>query len=801
MQYQDIISKMTLAEKCGLLSGKDVWHTRAIEHAGVPSVMLSDGPSGVRKQEGEGDHLGLNASIKATCFPSAATVANSWDLSLAEQVGEALGREAAAADVGVLLGPGLNVKRSPLCGRNFEYFSEDPYLAGKLAAAYIRGIQSQGVSACPKHFAANAQEMHRMANDSEVDERTLRELYLTNFEIAIKEGHPHTLMTSYNQVNGTYANENTHLLSEILRGEWGYTGVVVTDWGGCNDFVEGIRAGSDLEMPGTGDDSPTQLYEAVKSGKISEEIVDLRVDEMLGMIFAAQGAKKEKADLEAQHLVALEAAKKSVVLLKNDDNILPLKREAKIALIGDFAETPRYQGAGSSLVNAYKVSQTTRIIQAEFPNATTFMPGFTREDKRDEAMEAAAVKIAGEAEIALVYLGLPEVFESEGLDRSHMHIPENQIRLLEAVAAVNPNTVVVFSGGSAVEMPWLSHCKALLWAGLGGQASAEALVKVLSGEVNPGGKLAETFPVAYEDLPVSHFYPGAERTSEYRENLFVGYRFTETADSAVTFPFGFGLSYTSFAYAGIHADEKQVTFELTNTGDVAGDEVVQVYVAKRDSALLRPVRELKGFARVTLAPGETKTVTIALDDKAFRYFNVGTNGWEIEGGTYQIEVGASVRDIRLCAEVEVQGTSAQIPETAKADFLKVESLSALSDEKYAALLGRPIPAALYSRSELEMNDPLDQLYRAKNPIARLGFKILDGQRKKSLAAGKPDLNILFIFNEPFRAVAKMLGGGVTVKMAEAICFMCNGHWHRGLGRLIKAACTRKKLAKLEAKKK
>ncbi|MBQ9308297.1 MAG: glycoside hydrolase family 3 protein, partial [Clostridia bacterium] len=306
LQYQDIISKMTLAEKCGLLSGKDVWHTRAIEHAGVPSVMLSDGPSGVRKQEGEGDHLGLNASIKATCFPSAATVANSWDLSLAEQVGEALGREAAAADVGVLLGPGLNVKRSPLCGRNFEYFSEDPYLAGKLAAAYIRGIQSQGVSACPKHFAANAQEMHRMANDSEVDERTLRELYLTNFEIAIKEGHPHTLMTSYNQVNGTYANENTHLLSEILRGEWGYTGVVVTDWGGCNDFVEGIRAGSDLEMPGTGDDSPTQLYEAVKSGKISEEIVDLRVDEMLGMIFAAQGAKKEKADLEAQHLVALE---------------------------------------------------------------------------------------------------------------------------------------------------------------------------------------------------------------------------------------------------------------------------------------------------------------------------------------------------------------------------------------------------------------------------------------------------------------------------------------------------------------
>ena len=800
MQYEEIISKLTLAEKCGILSGKDVWHTREVPGAQIPSIMLSDGPSGLRKQEGEGDHLGLNASVKATCFPSAATVANSWDLELAEKVGEALGREAAAKEVGVLLGPGLNVKRSPLCGRNFEYFSEDPYLAGKMAAAYIRGIQSMGISACPKHFAANAQEMHRMANDSVVDERTLRELYLTNFEIAIREGQPKTLMTSYNAVNGTYAHENQHLLSDILRGEWGYRGTVVSDWGGCNDFVESVRAGANLEMPGTGDDSPTQLYQAVKDGRITEAEIDARVDELLALVFDVSLAEKPEADLEAQHLITLEAAEKSIVLLKNEGNILPLKREMKIALIGDFAEVPRYQGAGSSLVNSYKVSVTTRLIQEAFPDAENFMPGFTREDKWDEAMAAAAVKIAGEADIALLYLGLPEVFESEGLDRPHMRIPDNQIRLLEAVEKANPNTVVVFSGGSAVEMPWLSHCRALVWAGLGGQASAEAVLKVLTGEVNPGGKLTETFPMTYEDLPVSHYYPGAQKTSEYRENLFVGYRYTETADCPVTFPFGHGLSYTTFTYDNLKADRDEVTFEITNAGTVDGDEVAQVYVAFPDSKIMRPARELKGFARVSLKAGETRQVTVRLDDKAFRYFNVGTNSWEIESGTYEILVGASVRDIRLKAAVEIQGTDAEIPETAKADFLTVGELSGVPDAAFSALIGRDIPESSYGET-FSINDPLDQLGRAKNPIARLVFRVMDSRRKKSLAAGKPDLNILFMFNMPFRGTAKMTGGMITMKMADAIVFMVNGHWHRGLGRLIGRFFRKKKLSKMEGKKK
>ena len=800
MQYEEIISKLTLAEKCGILSGKDVWHTREVPGAQIPSIMLSDGPSGLRKQEGEGDHLGLNASVKATCFPSAATVANSWDLELAEKVGEALGREAAAKEVGVLLGPGLNVKRSPLCGRNFEYFSEDPYLAGKMAAAYIRGIQSMGISACPKHFAANAQEMHRMANDSVVDERTLRELYLTNFEIAIREGQPKTLMTSYNAVNGTYAHENQHLLSDILRGEWGYRGTVVSDWGGCNDFVESVRAGANLEMPGTGDDSPTQLYQAVKDGRITEAEIDARVDELLALVFDVSLAEKPEADLEAQHLIALEAAEKSIVLLKNEGNILPLKREMKIALIGDFAEVPRYQGAGSSLVNSYKVSVTTRLIQEAFPDAENFMPGFTREDKWDDAMAAAAVKIAGEADIALLYLGLPEVFESEGLDRPHMRIPDNQIRLLEAVEKANPNTVVVFSGGSAVEMPWLSHCRALVWAGLGGQASAEAVLKVLTGEVNPGGKLTETFPMTYEDLPVSHYYPGAQKTSEYRENLFVGYRYTETADCPVTFPFGHGLSYTTFTYDNLKADRDEVTFEITNAGTVDGDEVAQVYVSFPDSKIMRPARELKGFARVSLKAGETRQVTVRLDDKAFRYFNVGTNSWEIESGTYEILVGASVRDIRLKAAVEIQGTDAEIPETAKADFLTVGELSGVPDAAFSALIGRDIPESSYGET-FSINDPLDQLGRAKNPIARLVFRVMDSRRKKSLAAGKPDLNILFMFNMPFRGTAKMTGGMITMKMADAIVFMVNGHWHRGLGRLIGRFFRKMKLSKMEGKKK
>lgn len=798
MKNQEIIDRMTLAQKCALLSGRDIWSTRPVESAGVPSIVLSDGPSGLRRQLGEGDHLGLNESEKATCFPSASTVANSWDIGLAEQIGAALGDEACALGVNVVLGPGLNTKRSPLCGRNFEYFAEDPYLAGKMAAGYIRGIQSRGVSACPKHFAANSQELHRMASDSVVDERTLRELYLTNFEIAVKEGKPRTIMTSYNEVNGTYANENAHLLTDILRGEWGFDGMVVTDWGGSNDFVEGVRAGSNLEMPGTADDSACQLYSAVQNGAIEESAVDQRVDELLDVILWAAKREREAADLPRNHEIAREAAERSIVLLKNEEHILPLSPDARIALIGDFAELPRYQGAGSSMVNSANLVKTLDAVRGTFANVT-FARGFTRADAWDEALAQEAVAAAKAAEVVLLYMGLPEVCEAEGLERSSMRVPENQIRLLGELTRVNRRIVVAFSGGSAVEMPWLDQCMGLLWLGLGGEAGAEAALRVLSGRVCPGGKLSETFVRSYGDLPVSGNYPCQARRCEYREGLFVGYRFTETAGIDVTYPLGYGLSYTTFEYARIQADSRQVSFDLTNTGKCAGDEIAQVYVCLPGGRVLRPAKELKGFARVHLEPGETKRVTIALDDKAFRYFNVDTNRFEREGGAWQVLVGANVRDIRLTQTVQVAGSGAAIPESAKSSAMP-RDLMHVTDAEFEHLLGHPLERR-ENTAMLDLNDPLDAAVHAKNPVARLVVRRLLAMRSKSIAAGKPDLNILFITNIPFRGMAKMTNGMLTMDMARSLVDLVNNRWGKGLGGLIAGLLHKPSLRKLEEESK
>ena len=800
MDHQDILSKMTLAEKCSLLSGRDVWHTRPFEHAGVPSISLSDGPSGLRKQAAEGDHLGLNASVQATCFPSAATIANSWDLELAQRVGSAIGEEARAQDVQVLLGPGLNVKRSPLCGRNFEYFSEDPYLSGKLAAGFIRGVQSQGVSACPKHFAANSQEGHRMASDSVMDERTLREIYLTNFEIAVKEGNPQCLMSSYNLVNGTYANENAHLLTEILRNEWGFQGAVVTDWGGSNSFVEGTRAGSNLEMPGVGDDSACQLLAAVREGRIEESVVDQRVDELLTLILSTDKARTSSSfDREAHHETAREAACETVVLLKNEGGLLPLSRDARVAVVGDFARTPRYQGAGSSLVNPTRVDNTLDLLSTYFPHAIGFAAGYLREDKPDEALSAEAVALCRDADAVLLYLGLTEGFETEGLDRTHMRIPQNQIALLSKIAEVNPNVVVVLSAGSAVEMPWEGQCRAIVYGCLGGQAGADAMLRVLRGDINPSGKLAETVPIAYADLPVSHYYPGEQRTSEYREALYVGYRYFVTTDRPVLFPFGYGLSYTTFRYENLEADDSHVAFDLTNTGDREGTEIAQIYIGLPGAKVFRPARELKGFARITLAPGEKKRVVIALDDKAFRYFNVKTNRFEVEGGTYQVMIGASSADIRLTAQVSLAGTGAPNPYEGEAfTCYRAAELDQVTDSAFSALLGHAIPAHNWNeQAPLGMNDALMQLYYARNPLARLVGKKLCSMKDQSIAAGKPDLNLLFIYNMPFRGIAKMMNGMVSMEMAENILKMANGHFFRGLFGVIRGYLRRPNLAKMK----
>ncbi len=799
MNVKETVAQMTLEEKCYLLSGKDFWQSRSVKRLGVPNVTMSDGPHGIRKQEGASDQLGLNGSVPATCYPTAATIANSWDPALGEEIGSCLGTEAASQDVCVLLGPGMNIKRSPFCGRNFEYFSEDPYLAGKIAAAYVRGIQSKGVSACPKHFAVNSQEERRMASDSILDERTLREIYLTAFEIAVKEGDPKSLMSSYNRVNGVYANENPHLLQEILRDEWGFTGYVVSDWGASNDHVAGVAAGSHLEMPTTGGDSDEELIAAVKSGKISEDLVTRRVEEFLIATMPAREAvdkvKGTPFDVDAHHAIARKAAEQSIVLLKNEGSLLPLAKGTRVAVIGDFAQKPRYQGAGSSVVNPTRLDSTLDVI-GSFPlELVAFAPGYNRTGPADAALESAALDAAKQADVVLLYIGLDEISESEGLDRSHMRIPASQIQLLQRVAAVNPKVVAVLSGGSAIEMDWEENCQAIIHGYLSGQAGASAMLSALLGEVNPSGKLSESYPYRYEDTPSAPYFPARQRNSEYREGLYVGYRYFETAGVPVRYPFGYGLSYTSFAYSDLTATEQQVTFTLTNTGSRDGAEVAQVYIGAKTGNVYRPVRELKGFSKVFLKAGESRRVTIPLDDKAFRYFNTVTNRFEIDGGTYTIMVGGNSHDISLTAEVRVTGTNAPVPVALDAIPSYVSGkITAISDEEFRTLLGHEIPDGSWS-GQLDVNDAICQMYYSKSFLCRQVYKVMTGMLEKSMAKGTPNLNILFVYNMPFRAIGKMAGGMVNQKMVDGIVKVVNGHFFGGLGQIISGFFGQQKVAK------
>ena len=780
-----LLKKLTLEEKCALLSGAETFKTRGMPEHGIPQIWLSDGPHGLRKQAGESDHLGLNPSVPATCFPTASAVANSWDAALGEEIGAALGEEAAAQEVSVLLGPGLNMKRNPLCGRSFEYFSEDPYLAGKLAAGYIRGIQSKGVAACPKHFAVNSQETRRMASDSIVDERTLREIYLTGFEIAVKEGHPRSIMSSYNLVNGTYANENKHLLMEILRGEWGFDGAVITDWGGSNDHALGVKNGSTLEMPAPGGDSVRELLAAVESGKITESDIDARLSELLPLVFdtkAALDAAPREFDAAAHHALARRAAAESLVLLKNEGALLPLAAGTKVAVIGDFAKNPRYQGAGSSMVNSTQVDVLLdKLIDSEL-NVIGYQQGFDRHGKPDAALQKSACELATQADTVILCMGLDEIAESEGLDRSNLRLAQNQVDLLQAVAAVNPKIVVVLYSGSVVETPWLDNCQALLYAALGGQAGAGAVADALTGKVNPCGKLAETWPLAYADVPSAADFATRRKTVEYREGLYIGYRYFTTAEKAVRFPFGYGMSYTTFAYSDMAADEQGVSLTVTNTGSVAGTEIVQLYVAKKNGELFRPAKELKGFARVTLAPGEKQRITIMLDDKAFRFWNVKANRWEIEGGEYELLVGASVEDIRLCEKISVHGTATVHPyEDRDLDCYYKGDVLHVSDADFEKLLGHPIPNG---KTKIDRNLTLGELNHARSPLGWLIWAVLTALLNASYKRGKPDLNILFQYNMPLRALAKMTNGAISMGMVDGIVMELQGFWILGLVRVI-----------------
>ena len=787
MKHKDLVDKMTLEEKAAILGGKGEWQTWDIPRLNIPSMFCSDGPHGIRKQAGAGDHLGLNASLPATCFPTAATIANSWDVELGESLGGALGEEAMAEDVNVLLGPGLNIKRSPLCGRNFEYFSEDPYLAGKMAASYVRGIQAKGVYSCPKHFAVNSQEQRRMAMNSVLDERTLREIYLTGFEIAVKEGHAKAIMTSYNEVNGTYANESQHLLEDILRKDWGFDGIVITDWGASNDHVLGVKYGSDLEMPNPGLDSARELIDAVSDGRLSMQELDNRVDNLLDAVITTTSAAKghsDQFDREAHHALAKRASAESAVLLKNEDHILPLKQGTKVAIIGDFAFAPRYQGAGSSVVNPTKVEKIVDIADDYGIQVIGNSRGYLRNGEEDAAMKKEAVDLAAKADVVLFFFGLNEISESEGLDRTHLRIPQNQITLLQELDQANPNLVGIISAGSAIEMPWHTYFKGILHMYLNGQAGAGASLELLTGKANPCGKLAETVPYQLEDNPSFRYYPAAERNSEYREGLFVGYRYYDTADVPVLYPFGYGLSYTSFSYSDLKVGETGVAVTVKNTGTADGAEIVQMYVSLEEAKVYRPKKELKGFCKVRLAVGESRTVSIPFDDKTFRYFNQKTGKWEVEEGTYQIRVGASCMDIRLEGTIHMEGTTMEYPyHTNRMEHYYSGEITDIPDSEFEELLGHPIPYGKWSGA-LGANDAICQLYYAKSGLARFIYKRLNAMKEKSEAKGVPDLNILFIYNMPFRAIAKMSGGMVSMDMVDGMVKVVNGHFFRGIGRII-----------------
>lgn len=793
MKYKELIASMTLEEKASLMSGKDFWQSQDIERLGIPSMFLADGPHGIRKQAVAADKLGLNAGVPATCFPTAATVANSWNPELGEKVGEYLGEEAITQKVNVLLGPGVNMKRNPLCGRNFEYFSEDPYLAGKMAASYIRGIQSQGISACVKHFAVNNQEQRRMSIDAIVDERTLREIYLTAFEIAVKEGKTKSIMSSYNKLNGTYTNESLHLMRDILRGEWGYRGTVITDWGGSNDRVAGLLAGNELEMPTTGGETDRDIVLAVRGGELPEEVLDECVDRLLDLIFTTEAVYRRPHidfNVEHHHRVSQKVAEESIVLLKNEDGILPLKFGKKVAVIGEFAQHARYQGAGSSIVNPTILDHTMDCFEESGIISIGYEQGFERYGKNNPKKIEKACALAAEADVILLYIGLDEVTEADGLDRQNMRIPDNQIDLLDALYRVNPNIVAILSCGSAVEMPWIGKVKGLLHGYLGGQAGARAILRVLSGDVNPSGKLAETYPLRYEDTPSAPYFPGNEVTAEYRESIYIGYRYFDTAQVDVLFPFGYGLSYTTFEYSDIRVSRDGVTFRLTNSGSTAGMEVAQLYVGCKSREIFRPAKELKGFAKVFINAGESKTVTIPFDDKTFRYFNVMTDSWEVEAAEYRIMIGASSADIRLEDTLVVEGTGAPLPyDKDKLPSYYSGNVRHVDAAEFEQLIGRPLPVADWDRSRpLGYNDTIEQCQYAKGAIARLAYHgivfaywFLRKIGKRSTA----NLIMMSIYHLPFRGIARMTGGAVNMPMVDGLLMMANGRFFKGLRHFLK----------------
>ena len=735
-QIRNLIAQMTLEEKAGLLSGQDFWHTKPVERLGIPRTMVSDGPHGLRKQDEEGDHLGINDSIKAVCFPAASATAASFDPDMLEKMGEALGDACQHEKLSVLLGPAVNIKRSPLCGRNFEYFSEDPYLTGVMATALIKGIQSKNVGTSIKHFALNNQEHRRMSSSSDCDERTIREIYFPAFEMAVKEAQPWTVMCSYNRINGTYASENPWLLTDVLRKEWGFEGYVMSDWGAVSNRVAGVAAGLDLEMPASGGINDRKIVEAVKAGKLDEKAVDLCCERILNIIYRyVENAKPETPwDMEAQHQMAANVAAECMVLLKNEGEILPLSKEDEIAFIGEFAEKPRFQGGGSSHINCFKTTGAVEAAKAQGLKVTYAQGYSVKTDDAPAEMIAEAVAAAKKAKVAVVFAGLPDAYESEGYDRTHMRMPESQNRLIEAVAEANPNTVVVLHNGSPVEMPWIGKVKAVLEAYLGGQAVGMAQVKVLFGDVNPSGHLPESFPIKLEDNPSYLFYGGEPRGTEYREGIFVGYRYYDKKKMSVLFPFGYGLSYTTFEYSNLKlstdsmkdTDELTVTVTVKNTGKRAGKAVAQLYVGDAEGYVnaVRPVRELKGFRKVALEPGESKEVSFTLCKRAFATWRAEIHDWWVETGDFTIEIGDSVANLPLKATVKVESTR-ELPRHYDLDS---SVMDVMADPKANAIMGEFLKKAfaIFSMADENQTEAAQEAISDDMGEAMMGYMPIRG---------------------------------------------------------------------------
>jgi len=772
----EVIAKMTLEDKVALCTGADFWHSKTMEQYGIPAFMMSDGPHGLRCQSGEADMIGVNESIPATCFPAAVTAGAAWDPNLYAAEGQAIGEEAVAAGVDVVLGPGCNIKRDPLCGRNFEYLSEDPYLAGKLAAAWIRGLQGVGVSASLKHFAANNQEYKRQNGDSQVDQRALREIYLAPFELAVREGKPGTVMCSYNKINGVHASDNKWLLTDVLRGEWGFDGMVVTDWGALNDRIKGFQAGCDLNMPGGSRFMEKAALEAVKQGELDEKDIDATVERILRLAFrSAQRKKRDGAfDVDGHDALACTVAERGAVLLKNEGGLLPAA-PADMVFIGYMAKDFRYQGAGSSHINPTKLTSLTDAL----PDVP-FVPCCDKDGKVTEEGLKEAAQAARGAKIAVVVAGLPDSYESEGFDRESMALPEGHTRMIEAVAAANPNTAVVLLGGSAMALPWCDKVRAILYMGLSGQAGGRACANLLTGRANPSGKLTETWPLTYGDTVTKDTF--GKRNVEYRESVYVGYRCYDKAQKAVRFPFGHGLSYTRFTYSDLKVEGRTVSATVTNAGAVPGAEVVQLYVAPPKGDLHRPEKELKGFVRVELQPGESRRVEFTLDDRSF---SVWDNGWKVPCGEYELLLASSSRDIRLKGTLHVDGETVPPPEWQAGSWYETLK-GAPTRQEWEKAIGHPVPLSPEPKKGQFTLDNTCLEMKDRSLVMKIQYKVTENIIAKSFGGKKdysdPAFKMMMICATdcPLRATVISAGGTMTDALAQGLLEMANGHFLRGI---------------------